>query len=75
MAFTTSPHHPGSFVVPGDAWVKGEPQQQSFVLPWTVATLKDDIHVVGTQGSVTAAFTERVAVATAAYLELPDADH
>jgi hypothetical protein len=30
------------------------------VLPWSVATLKDDVHVVGVQGEVTDEFTERV---------------
>jgi hypothetical protein len=43
----------GSFAVPSEAWIRGEPGQQSFVLPWTVATLKEDLHVVGRQGSVT----------------------
>jgi len=46
----------------------GEPDDQSFVLPWSVATLKDDLHVVGVQGEVTATFVERVSTATAEYL-------
>jgi len=37
--------------------------QQSHVLPWTVPTLKDDLHVVGRQGSVTDEFTDQVATA------------
>lgn len=51
VAFTMQSHHPGSFAVPNEAWIRGEPGQQSFVLPWTVATLKDDLHVVRQQGS------------------------
>jgi hypothetical protein len=68
VAFTTQSHHPGSFAVPSDAWVRGEPGQQSFVLPWTLATLKDDLHVVGRQGSVTDEFIEQVTAATITYL-------
>lgn len=40
VAFTTQSHHPGSFAVPSEAWVRGEPRTQSYVLPWTVATLR-----------------------------------
>jgi len=58
VAFTTQSHHAGSFAVPSEAWVHGEPSQQSYVLPWTVATPKDDLHVVGRQGSVTDEFTD-----------------
>jgi len=75
VAFTTQSHHPGSFAVPSEAWVRGEPGQQSFVLPWTVATLKDDLHVVGRQGSVTGEFADQVTAATISYLdhsEVPD---
>lgn len=68
VAFTTQIHHPGSVAVPSDAWVSGEPNQQSHVLPWTVATLKNDLHVVGTQGTVTDQFTEQVVTATIAYV-------
>jgi len=68
VAFTTQSHHSGSFAVPSDAWLRGEPQQQSHVLPWTVATLKDDVHVVGTQGSLSEEFTQRVATTTISYL-------
>lgn len=68
VAFTTQSHHSGSVPVPSDAWVRGEPRQRSHVLPWTIATLKDDLHVVGTQGAVTEAFAERVASATISYL-------
>lgn len=52
--------------MPSEAWVRGEPGQQSDVLPWTDATLKDDLHVVGRQGSVTDEFTEQV-MATISY--------
>lgn len=70
VAFTTQSHHPGSFAVPSDAWVRGEPRQQSHVLPWTLATLKDDFHIIGRQGTVTVAFSERVATATISYLDV-----
>lgn len=69
VAFTTQSHHPGSIMVPSDAWIRGEPGQQSYVLPWTVATIKDDLHVVGTQGSTTHEFTEQVTTATISYLD------
>jgi mRNA-degrading endonuclease toxin of MazEF toxin-antitoxin module len=69
VAFTTQSHHAGSFAVPSEAWIRGEPGQRSFVLPWTVATLKDNLHVVGRQGSVTNEFTEQVTAATITYLD------
>ena len=69
VAFTTQSHHAGSFAVPSEAWVRGEPGQQSFVLPWTVATLKDDLHVVGRQGSATDKFTDSVTAATISDLD------
>lgn len=69
IAFTTQSHHPGSFEVPSEAWVRGEPQSQSYVLPWSVATLKDEIHVVGVQGTVTDEFIGRVTTALCSYLE------
>lgn len=74
VAFTTQSHHPGSFAVPSDAWVYGEPGQQSHVLPWTVATLKDALHLVGTQGSVTEEFTAQVTTATISYLDTSQAE-
>ncbi|MFB6074223.1 MAG: hypothetical protein ABEJ89_04355 [Haloarculaceae archaeon] len=74
VAFTTQSHHPSSFAVPSDAWVRGEPDTQSHVLPWSVATLKDDIHVVGVQGTVTVGFAERVATALISYLDPSAAD-
>ena len=43
------------------------------MLPWTVATLKDDLHVVGQQGSVTDEFTEQVTTATISYLDSSEA--
>jgi len=73
VAFTTQSHHPGSFAVPGEAWIRGEPGQKSFVLPWTLATLKDDLHVVGRQGSVTNEFTEQVTSAVISYLDNSEA--
>jgi len=69
IAFTTQSHHAGSITVPSEAWVRGEPNQQSYVLPWSVATLKDTIHVVGTQGVITTAFTDQVVAATISYLD------
>ena len=39
----TQSHHPGSVPISRDSWIRGEPDQQSYVLPWTVATLKDDV--------------------------------
>ena len=68
VAFTTQSHHPGSFTVPSDVWIRGEPSQQSFVLPWTVATLKENLHIVGRQGSVTDEFTDQVSSVTISYL-------
>lgn len=69
IAFTTQSHHPGSFVVPSEAWVRGEPRTQSHVLPWSVATLKDEMHVVGVQGTVTDEFADRVTTALLSYLD------
>lgn len=74
VAFTTQSHHPGTFAVPSDAWVAGEPRKRSYVLPWTLATLKDDLHVVGTQGTVTDAFTDRVTTASVSYLDGSDVE-
>lgn len=71
VALTTQTHHPRSFPVPSKSWVAGEPPTTSFVLPWSVATLKDDLHVVGKQGSVTSKFAEQVAIETATYLGSP----
>jgi len=36
--------------------------------PWSLATLKNDLHVVGVQGEVTDEFANRIADATTAYL-------
>lgn len=69
VAFTTQSHHPGSFEVPSEAWVRGEPRTQSYVLPWSVATLKDETHVVGVQGTVTEEFSTRVTSKLVSYLE------
>lgn len=68
VALTTQGHHSDCIRIPRDAWVVGEPDDQSFVLPWSIATLKDDLHVVGVQGEVTATFVERVSTSTAQYL-------
>lgn len=69
VAFTTQSHHSGSLRVPSNAWVRGEPGTQSFVLPWTLATLKDDIHIAGVQGTITEAFRDRVTAATLSYFD------
>ncbi|GAB3679534.1 hypothetical protein GCM10028857_01020 [Salinarchaeum chitinilyticum] len=74
VALTTQSHHPGSFDVTSSAWNSGEPSTPSYVLPWTIATLKDDLHVVGKQGTVTEAFVERVAETTGSYLDRSTAD-
>lgn len=68
VALTTQTHHPGSLAVPRNAWVKGDPKQRSHVLPWTVATLKHAVHVVGRQGTLTESFTDDVRTATISYL-------
>ncbi|MEY7850273.1 type II toxin-antitoxin system PemK/MazF family toxin [Natrarchaeobius sp. A-rgal3] len=69
VAFTTQSHHPGSFEVPSGAWARGEPRTQSYVLPWSVATLKDETHIVGMQGTVSDEFSGRVAEALLSYLD------
>lgn len=69
VALTTQSHHPGSFVVPSEAWTRGEPQKESYVLPWSVATLKDDLHVVGVQGTVTETFVGRTTNTLISYLD------
>lgn len=69
VALTTQTHHPGSLAVPGAAWLRGEPGTPSHVLPWTLATLKNDRHVVGVQGAVTPTFTERVSARAISYLD------
>lgn len=68
VALTTASHHRGSLRVPGAAWVRGAPSDRGHVLPWSVATLKTDVHVVGTQGTVTPSFVDRVVSALVAYL-------
>jgi len=45
----------------------------SFVLPWTITTLKDDLYILGQQGPVTDEFTEQVTSATISYLDSPEA--
>lgn len=74
VAFTSQSHHPGSFTVPSEAWVRGEPDTQSHVLPWSVATLKDDVHIAGVQGAVTAEFAARVIAALISYLDTSDTE-
>lgn len=69
VAFTTQSHHPEIFAVPSEAWIRGEPRTQSYVLPWSVATLKDETHVVGIQGTVTDEFAGRVTTALLPYLD------
>jgi len=68
VALTTQSHHTESVRVPSDAWLRGEPRDRSHVLPWSLATLKDDLHVVGVQGEVTDGFANRIADATTSYL-------
>lgn len=68
VALTTQSHHTESVRIPSDAWVQGEPRDRSYALPWSVATLKDDIHIAGVQDAVTEAFANRIADATASYL-------
>jgi len=68
VALTTQSHHAESVRVPSDAWLRGEPRDRSYVLPWSLATLKNDLHVVGVQGEVTDEFANRIADATTAYL-------
>lgn len=70
VAFTTQSHHPGGFEVPSEAWTQGEPNTRSYVLPWTVATLKEETHVVGMQGAVTDEFADRVTTSLCSYLDL-----
>lgn len=72
VAFTTRFHHPGSLAIPREAWIRGEPRQPSHVLPWTIATLKDGFHIVGKQGAVVDAFTDRVVAAAISYLDGAD---
>ena len=69
VAFTTQSHHPGCFEVPSEAWIRGEPRTQSYVLPWSVATLKDEMHIVGVQGTVSDGFAGRVTTALLSYLD------
>ncbi|WP_138007629.1 type II toxin-antitoxin system PemK/MazF family toxin [Halalkalirubrum salinum] len=69
VAFTTQSHHQGSFAVPSDAWIRGDPRTQSYVLPWSVATLKDETHITGIQGAVTDEFAGRVTTALLSYLD------
>jgi len=69
VAFTSQSHHPGSLAVSTEAWLRGEPDRQSHVLPWTVATLKTDGDVVGVQGTVTRSFTDAVVSEIVSYLD------
>lgn len=69
VALSTQSHHAGSFPVPGEAWLRREPGEQSYVLPWTIATLKNDLHVVGQQGSLTDELTEQVSSAPTTYAD------
>lgn len=69
VAFTSQSHHHGSIAVPSEAWLEGEPRRPSHVLPWTIATLKEDLHIVGNQGAVADSFTDRITTATIRYLD------
>ena len=68
VALTTTSLHRGSIRVPEDAWTRGRPSDRGHVLPWCVATVKTDVHVVGTQGTLRPSFVERVVSALVAYL-------
>lgn len=72
VALSTQSHHHGSIAVPSDAWLRGQPDRRSHVLPWTVATLKNDLHVVGVQGSLADDFVDRVRTTVSSYLEPTD---
>lgn len=52
-----------------EAWVRGQPGTQTYVLPRSVAPLKDDIRIAGVQGTVTEAFTERATTAPISRLD------
>lgn len=67
-AFTTQTHHPGSIAVPDEAWIRGAPGRPSHLLPWTLATVKEDLHIVGRQGTVADWFTDRITAAIVRYL-------
>lgn len=68
LALTTQSHHPGSIgITPGD-WITGNPDKDSYVLTWTPATLKMEIHVVGTQGKVRDDFVDKVTEKTVSYI-------
>lgn len=71
VALTTQTHHPGSFPVSRDDWIRGKPRGTSYVLPWSLATLKHDLHVVGQQGALTATFADRVVSEIVSYFESP----
>ncbi|MEZ3115703.1 hypothetical protein RYH80_07210 [Halobaculum sp. MBLA0147] len=60
VACTTSSHHASAVRIPSGAWVAGDPNRESHVLPWTVTTLRDGEDVVGVQGRVRNQFVERL---------------
>lgn len=71
VACTTQSHHQESLAVPSDAWETGEPETRSHVLPWSVATLKNDRHVIGRQGRLDEEFVAEVVAALISYLVSP----
>mgnify|MGYP000462190247 FL=1 len=69
VALTTASHHRGSVRVASDDRVKGDPEGDSYVLPWTVATLKEEVHVVGVQGALRGSFVGDIVGKTVAYIQ------
>lgn len=71
VALTTSSHHSDSLRLSADDWAYGNPERQSYALPWSLATLKDETDVVGQQGAVTASFTDRLTATVCSLLGHP----
>jgi len=71
VALTTSSHHTNSLQLSADAWAYGNPDRQSYALPWSLATLKTDTDVVGHQGAVTEPFTNRLTARVCSLLGHP----
>jgi mRNA-degrading endonuclease toxin of MazEF toxin-antitoxin module len=68
VALTTQGHHSGSIQVSSEDWLSGEPDRDSYVLPWTVATLKQSLHIVGLQGELRSGLVEETVDAVMWYL-------
>jgi mRNA-degrading endonuclease toxin of MazEF toxin-antitoxin module len=69
IALTTQSHHPGSMGIKSEDWITGEPDRDSYVLPWTPATLKLDVHLVGVQGKVRDDLVDGVTKKTVSYIQ------